>query len=583
VFDRYWIRPLASGDTVRKFDYDRVMNILVQPGGLERDRGTQLAFLIADYLVGSRRIAVRVRCLAQAACLFLALSAPLAVPAAVKNEPPYWFNDADDRATVYFLSSDDLPVGAYLGIFGDDFGSSGQVLIGSTQATVAAWSARRIVVTVPSGATGAVTVQPAGGQTSDPFPLTVRAGRVRHLSASAAAGGDGTAPKPWNDFATANAAVVAGDFVVVHAGTYNGGGAQYAWDITKSGTAGNTITWFVAPGEVALVDGATATKTAIRIDGAWVNVVGFVARGSEYQNIYLNGVSSRAIDCEAREGNGAVSTKGQGINISAAGAKALGNYVHDNYSHGFYAYATDMEIGYNYVATSGCCGAPVNYGYGIQLYVVDPGPTFTHPRVYRNFVTTSNRGGIVVGQYSDGADVYENIVRGNDERGLIVGYGAKNTRIRNNVFYHNDVDAAGYYEVDFDTGTSVEFVNNAVAGAKAVSKASTFGGTIRCAYNDYFGTNGWRWNGTVSSTIAAWRTATAQDGSSLTADPQFRNFAANDFRLAAGSLLVDAGESATCARTPQGTSCDIGAFENAGGTAPGGPATPQNLRRADIH
>ena len=77
------------------------------------------------------------------------------------------------------------------------------------------------------------------------------------------------------------------------------------------------------------------------------------------------------------------------INISAAGAKALGNYSHDNYSHGFYAYATDMEIAYNYVEFR-LLRRPFELRIRIQLFVVDPGqPSPT--RVYRNFVTRSNR------------------------------------------------------------------------------------------------------------------------------------------------------------------------------------------------
>lgn len=506
---------------------------------------------------------------------------PALAQGATKSDPPVWYRDADSRATVYFLSSDDVPPDAYLAVYGDDFGASGTVRLGSVDAPVVTWSDRKVVVRVPAGAGGPLVVRPTGGTDSDPFPLTIRAGRVRHLSASAAPGGDGSSTAPWNDFAAADAALTAGDFVVVHAGTYTGSG-EYAWDANSSGSAGRSITWFVAPGEVAVVDGSTVTKTAIRVDGSHVNMVGLVARGSKYQNIHLNAANSRAVDCEAKEGDGAVSTKGQGINISGAGAKALGNYVHHNYSHGFYANASDIEIAYNYVSDSGCCGAPASYGYGIQLYLVDPGPTYYRPVVRRNYVTRSNRSGIVSGQYCSGARIEENTVKGNRERAVIVNYGAVDTSIRNNVFYRNDTAAAGYYEIDLDTSTNVDVFNNVVTSPNAVAKRSTATGTVRIDWNFYQDATRWSWNGGSSTTLAAWRSASGQDANSRTGDPLFAAPAADDFRPASGSPMIDGGLDAQCARTVQGAHCDQGAFETPPAGDPSGPSAPTSLRRTDV-
>lgn len=499
----------------------------------------------------------------------------------VKPDPPYWFDDANDDATVYFLSSNDVTENGYLAIYGDDFRSSGRVTLNGVEAPVESWSYRKIIIRVPAGSSGPVRVEPQGGTASAPFPVTVHGGTVYHLDAGAPAGGNGSAASPWNLFETADDSVSAGDFVVVHGGVYRGSG-EYNWDADTSGTASNSITYFALPGAVVEVDGSSVTKVAVRVDGSYINMVGLVARTSQYINIYLNGSHSRAVDCESKDGDGSVSTKGQGFNIWATGAKALGNYIHDNYSHGFYVHADDMEIGYNYVANSGCCGAPPTYGYGIQLYLVDPGPTFSGAKVYRNYVTSSNRSGMVIGLYADNTDVYENIVTGNTERALIVNYGATDTTIRNNVFYNNDTNGAGYYEVDLYSGTDVTVMNNVMTGPLGLRKHSGITGSVMIDSNFYDGSSRWEWHSTRYNSFAEWRAATSMDQSSQTGSPLFSGPGSDDYRPGVGSPLIDAGDSAYCASPPQGQSCDQGAFETAGTTEPPTtPSTPENVQRTD--
>jgi parallel beta-helix repeat protein len=499
----------------------------------------------------------------------------------VKSDPPYWFDDANDDATIYFLSSDDVTENGYLAIYGDDFRNSGRVTLNGSDAPVELWTNRKIIIRVPSGSSGPVSILPEGGTVSEEYPVSVHGGNVYHLDGQAPAGGDGSAAAPWNLFESANQAVRAGDFVVVHGGVYRGSG-EYNWDVDPSGSAGNSITFFAMPGEVVEIDGSSVTKIAIRIDGSYINMVGFVASSSQYMNIYINGDHSRAVDCDVRDGDGSVSGKGQGINIMGAGAQAIGNYIHDNYSHGFYIHADDMEIGYNYVSNSGCCGAPAAAGYGIQLYLIEPGPVFSGSKVYRNYVTGANRSGIVVGLYADDTDLYENIITGNRERGIIVNYGATNTLIRNNVFYGNDTASAGYYEIDLYEGDNTTVMNNVISGPLAIRKYNSVSGSVRIDSNFYDGTTRWEWNSSAYSSLAQWISATGMDASSLTGDPDYRDPQGDDYRPGDQSPLIDAGDNGYCARPPLGDRCDVGAFETTGvAVPPAAPSTPENVHRTD--
>lgn len=520
------------------------------------------------------------------ACAILLLTGSLAHgQSAAKQDPPFWYDDADDTATIYFLSSDDVPEGGWLAIYGDDFRTGGRVTLNGVEVATESWSNRKIVLGVPAGSSGPVVVDPTGGDASEPRALTVHDGRILHLDASAPNGGNGSASQPYNDPDDADFYANPGDQIWVHGGTYTGPGKEGVFDADRSGRAGETVTWFAMPGETVEIDASTASKSAIRIDASYVNMVGMVGVGSPYNGVYVTGGNGRVVDCELKDGNGTSSGKGQGINIYGEAGKALGNYVHDNYSHGFYIHADDLEIAYNYVANSGCCGSPSSYGYGIQLYVVDPGPVFTRGKVYRNYVTTAKRSGFVVGKYADGIDLYENIVTGNRERCVIVNYGATNTKIRNNVCYENDVSGNGHYEIDLYDGSGAEIHNNAVTGTYGIRKRTGFTGTVTIDANLYDGTTRWAWDSDTYTSLSAWRSGTGSDNAGQAADPSYRDPSSDDFRPAEGSALIDAGDDGRCARPPLGDGCDQGAFESvpAGGGGGGGeaPPYPENLRRTD--
>ena len=338
-----------------------------------------------------------------------------------KAEPPYWYDDGDSEPTIYFLSSNDGPPGAYVAIYGDDFGTAtGAVSFGSEPATVVSWSWRRIVVVVPQAASGAIVVRTAQGATSGARTFLLGRGAVRHLDMAAAAGGDGSGAHPWNSFLAADAAVQPGDFVIVHGGTWNAATGQTAvFKAATSGQANNTITWFAAPGERVLLDAAGSADQAIRVDGDYVNFVGFVASRARVQGMYLHGKGARAVDNEVRDGV-ATGGMGEGINIAGDAAAANGNYVHDNYDDGIFAYATSMAVAYNYISGSGA-GATDIRGQGIHFRRSGSSVAFSKARIMRNYITGSHRSGIAIDQLSTGSDVYENIVTGNSEHCVTIG------------------------------------------------------------------------------------------------------------------------------------------------------------------
>lgn len=131
---------------------------------------------------------------------------------------------------------------------------------------------------------------------------------------------------------------------------------------------------------------------------------------------------------------------------------------------------------------------------------------------------------------------------------------AVGTKIRNNIFYNNASPDIMVNTIVTDTSTH-QYTNNVF---------------YRSSY-----TNAWNWKGTNYSSLAAWQTASGQDGNSLTVNPEFVDGDAGNYRLQNTSPLINAGVDVGQTQDYFGTSVpqegapDIGVYEK---QAP--PATP---------
>lgn len=135
--------------------------------------------------------------------------------------------------------------------------------------------------------------------------------------------------------------------------------------------------------------------------------------------------------------------------------------------------------------------------------------------------------------------------------------GSTGLRINNNTFYRNRITLSGGGVVDDQSGQI--FLSNTSSGASVMNNIcvsfdyyspalgvdSTSQSGFTSNFNDLLnqGGNIGVWGNTFHSSLAAWRTGTAQDANSLSVDPGFFDSAANNYHLKSTSVLIDAGVS----------------------------------------
>lgn len=166
--------------------------------------------------------------------------------------------------------------------------------------------------------------------------------------------------------------------------------------------------------------------------------------------------------------------------------------------------------------------------------------------IYENRVSGSTSRAVQVN--GDEIDVYNNLIHDNNAN--INGYAVRaftpNVAIYNNTFYNN-----GAYELRFDLLVTNGIVFNNIIWTKTSESRGIqvdAGATgIQSDYNDVYATGGahvGQWAGVNKTTLADWRTASGQDGHSLSADAKFSNVAADDFRLERASPCRNVGTAA---------------------------------------
>lgn len=527
----------------------------------------------------------------------------------VSSTPSVLFTDLDSGPNTGGENGN----GAWLTIYGNNFGASQSTstvtIGGGAVAAVKFWTSSKIVVQLGAGAvTGAIVVTVGGKPSNSIVTFAVRAGNIRCVSPT----GSDSATGLWGacnktiGFAVEGAAPKAGDIIYVRAGTYPGQVEMR----DSGGTAGNPIAVGAYPGETVTV-GTTTLNTIIvenvqNVASYWT-VFGMFVQGYSVMGIGggvspTNGwrVVGNDMTCPLGfEGSGEDACIEMDL---ASNVKFWGNKVHhvatsvvqSNISKLYHAvyWSTDsnhLDVAWNEVGPSGACrgiqfhSSPNggdgpghqqfdihvhdNYVHdircdGINFATVDPSQGVVE--AYNNVITNAGSGPDPADGPADYAGIYfAQILNAGKACALNC-----NAQVYNNTFYKNGQGGSsgnGQSDISANSGPVVPVIKNNIFYASGESYLSV--GTITCSNDLFFG------NGGIPSSCTA----------SLNVDPKFvSNF--TDFHLQSTSPAINVGLASPCSVTdkdgivrPQGSGCDLGAYEFISGTL-ARPAPPTNLQ-----
>lgn len=389
----------------------------------------------------------------------------------------------------------------------------------------------------------------------------------------------GTDAQPWATLQKAADTVVAGDTVMVKAGSYAG------FDLRASGAAGKPITFMGVAGQTRITADNGETPDGINVEGVQDDVLtdivldGFVVAGrtrAGVRVIWCNGCTVRHISADA---NGR-----WGI---------------------FTGFSTDLVIEDNT-----CSRSVAEHG----IYVSNSGD---RPTVRRNTLFSNNANGLHMNGDIDtpcdtetsgpecdgiisGALVENNVIYDNGRAGGsgINGDGVRDSTIRNNLIYESHASGISLYQIDgggpsrgnlvvhntvvcaSDTGrwalnlqdgaTGTRVYNNILlsrhatrgsidmsADSSVMSNHNVF--EDRLSINDTF------------VTLAQWRAMTGQDADSFVATEGELFVGGTDYHLSSTSKAINKGDPTQTTSTdldgrPRDSQPDIGAYEATTGT-----------------
>ncbi|MGE0887004.1 MAG: right-handed parallel beta-helix repeat-containing protein [Blastocatellales bacterium] len=394
----------------------------------------------------------------------------------------------------------------------------------------------------------------------------------------------GTSTQPWATLQKAVDAVVAGDVIIVQAGTYAG------CRIGKSGTANSPITLKAEPGARPLINQLAATnrhQSLIEVENFDARVSYWIIDGFEISGAPRHGVDIRNADfitvqnCYSHN-NGSTSVRGDGIFLGFAEHPTLQfNELSFNSEHGLY-HSNSADY-----------------------------PTIRGNRLHHN----ANAGIHINGDLSQGGDgiisfglIEKNVIWENGTGGGsgINCDGLSDSIIRNNLLYANHASGISLYAIDAAAGASRnQVLHNTIIQASngryclnipaADGVVSPTGNVVKNNIFIHTGTRGSivtysasalqsdynivvnrfsQNDGDTIITLAAWQTA-GQDQHSIVSAPDtlFADVAGNNYRLKSGSPAINAGtnagvsEDADGVPRPQGSAPDIGCYETASSSA----------------
>jgi hypothetical protein len=350
--------------------------------------------------------------------------------------------------------------------------------------------------------------------------------RDYYVSTAGSDSNEGSATHPWRTIQHASGLVTAGSTVHVAPGTYNvAGPGAYAIRTSANGTASARIRFISDVKWGAKIVTSSQAYTSWRVEGSYVDIVGFDITGYSMTGIRLDGSNQRALNnvvhnmgtqfCDGNGGAGIVSS-----NYSAGNNDIIGNIVHDIGTPG----GCNGVQGIYYSNYGGHILNNIVYrisSYGIHLWHASNAVTISNNTVFANG-SSSMGGGILVG---DG-----------DSPGGVVN---DNTAVTNNIIYANP--GVGLREYCY-SGTTCTGSNNVYSNNLIYQNGANLSLLFRH---------------TASNTVSA--------------DPQFVNYQADgsgDYHLKSTSPAVDKGTNAGAPLTdfdggprPVGATWDIGAYE----------------------
>ena len=345
-----------------------------------------------------------------------------------------------------------------------------------------------------------------------PKLLPASSGKTYYVSTKGSDANPGTRARPWRTVQKAVVRLKPGQRALVRAGTYRENVL-----VTRRGRPRAPITISNYPGERPVLRPAGGHEDNYPLEiysASYFRVHGFLiedASGPSSDDVYFEGDTHHV----ELSGNEIRDSGDQGVfsERTTHDLQILGNAIHDNgpspihQSHGVYVEGRDQLIANNLVYDN-------DHGFGIHVY-----PSADRVIVVDNTVVGNGYSGILLGAEGsttvNNTKVVNNIVAYNHQAGIQSYFPGEVTRGRGNMAYGN----LGYGNPDggFVTweGGGIDFSLGNVAG-----------------------------------------------------DPRFRNRAAHDYRLEAGSRALDravAGYSLrrdfAGRRRPQGGGYDIGALE----------------------
>ena len=475
--------------------------------------------------------------------------------------------------------------GAYLSVFGKNFGSSlaaVHVYIGGVEVNnyryLGASLGRSDVeeITVQIGALGSPTMGAAlpvsvvvGGVTSNAnITFTVNPGRMLFVSLSGndstAVAGDITHPYRHVQGSSSSSpgafsALKPGDIMVMRAGSWTDIGDGYFVrfiDINGTAPTGGSgtgpLTLMAYPTETVQVteSGTSASGGISGVDaqsftgGKWVTIADLHIEAGGDAGVINAQIASdhwRTVNNELTSATATNGAKAGGMTGNGTNAFWVGNHVHNisggsaQENHGIYIDGNgSYEVAYNVIET-------VTGGNGFQSYNdgTNGSNSTSNINLHHNLIWGISKHGInIADNTASGVQVWDNIVYNIAFSGIRIN----STLLTGCKIYNNTI-------YDVDTGNH--------AGYAAISNDETLASNALDVENNIFYPNGTAYtggdagfsgsHGTLTNNLFFGGTGSTLGSNAVTANPNFANPASDDLHLTSGSPAIGAGAAAVAA------------------------------------